>query len=274
MKNTCSKTIFFFFVFFIITEETQTHTIESSTTALSPIPERPASAASSHNHNEDVESLIEPPTTDLNISMDGNIETGDEHNLSAAGPVPTVPLASLVNKIKINITKNIVTTSSNTSSSNSIPTSSTSQSPASINQTDSLGHTTNAVSNPIPTISTIPVLCGGGTTISSISTSNMHGGGINSSVYDDRTSMGAVGENSVSTISVIGSYGSTAPTITQLSRPLTAVSTPAPQPSTPPPQPIEETITYELKPALKKINLKKKEKVVCGNETSGLCSIM
>lgn len=204
---------------------------------------------------------MEPPSTDLNISMDGNIETGDEHNLSAAGPVPTVSLASLVNKIKINITKNSVTTSSSNTSSNNATASST-MSSNSINQTDSLG----TVSNPIPTISTIPVLCGGGTTISSISSSMLGGG-----EYDEILANGEMGENSVSTISVIGSYGSSAPTISHINRP-TVVPTPAPKPVTPPP--VEETITYELKPALQKVNLKKKEKVVCGNETSGLCSIM
>ncbi|KAM7343587.1 pcf11 cleavage and polyadenylation factor subunit isoform 2-T2 [Cochliomyia hominivorax] len=248
-------------------DDTQTQTIESSNPALSPIPERPPSTVSSVQHNEDIESLMEPPSTDLNISMDGNIETGDEHNLSAAGAVPTVPLASLVNKIKINITKNTVTTSSNTSSSNNATTSTT-MSSNSINHTDSLG----SVSNPIPTISTIPVLCGGGTTISSISSSLT--GGSAGGEYDERMVTDELGDNSVSTISVIGSYGSSAPTITHINRSLkpAVVPIPAPKPVTPPP--VEETITYELKPALQKANLKKKEKVICGNETSGLCSIM
>lgn len=213
---------------------------------------------------------MEPPSTDLNISMDGNIDTGDEHNLSAAGLVPTVPLASLVNKIKINITKNTVTTSSNTSTSSNNATASSTMSSNSLNQTDSLGYTASSVSNPIPTISTIPVLCGGGTTISSISSSIL-GGGVGGE-YDEHSA--ELGENSVSTISVIGSYGSTAPTITHLNRSVVPAVVPAPtsKPATPPP--IEETITYELKPALQKASFKKNEKVVCGNETSGLCSIM
>ncbi|XP_065367764.1 uncharacterized protein Pcf11 isoform X2 [Calliphora vicina] len=255
-----------------ISEETQTHTIDSSNPALSPIPERPASTASSAHQNEDIESLMEPPSMDLNISMDGNIDTADEHNLSAAGPVPTVPLASLVNKIKINITKNTVTTSSNTSTSSNNATASSTMSSNSINQTDSLGHAASSVSNPIPTISTIPVLCGGGTTISSISSSLLGGGAAGE--YDDLSAVEEFGENSVSTISVIGSYGSSVPTITHINRPVVsaAPTIPPPKPVTPPP--VEETITYELKPALKKASLRKKEKVVCGNETSGLCSIM
>lgn len=217
---------------------------------------------------------MEPPASDLNISMDGNMETGNEHNLSAAGPAPTVPLASLVNKIKINITKNNVTTSSNTNSSSATISSSSALNSAKSNQSDSLGHSAGGIaSNPIPTISTIPVLCGGGTTISSIS-SSIHQGGGGSVIggYDDNSV-----DNSVSTISVIGSYGSTAPTITHISRPVTAPTiTIAPKAATPPPppQPIEETITFEVKPALQKVSLRKKEKVVCGNETSGLCSIM
>lgn len=238
---------------------------------MSPLPERPFSTTSSQHQNEENEPTMEPPAMDLNISMDGNMETGDEHNLSAAGPAPTVPLASLVNKIKINITKNNVTTSNNTNSSNSATISSASNS-AKSSQSDSLGHSGGVASNPIPTISTIPVLCGGGTTISSISSSIQSSGGGGAGGYEDPT-LSSV-DHSVSTISVIGSYGSSAPTITHISRPVTAASIPPPKPVTPPPQPIEETITYELKPSLQKATLRKKEKVVCGNETSGLCSIM
>lgn len=247
--------------------------IESSNTALSPLAERPASTTPSLNHNEDIDSRLEAPATDLNISMDGNIDTSDEHNLSAAGHVPSVPLASLVNKIKINITKNTVTTSSNTSTSSNNATGLPTMSSHLLNQTDSLvGHAaTSAAVNPIPTISTIPVLCGG-TTISSIVGSG--GMGIGGDYDEYSSAVDELGENSVSTISVIGSYGSAAPTITHLARPVLTpvVTTQAPKPATPPP--IEETITYELKPALQKANLKKKEKVICGNETSGLCSIM
>lgn len=201
--------------------------------------------------------------------MDGNIETGNEHNLSAVGPAPAVPLASLVNKIKINISKNTVTTSSNNSASSSLITSLSSHSTTA---TSDLYKNTTASSNsasafnPIPTISTIPVLCGGGTTISSITSS------LPSCIQGFDEDSNGSDSNLVSTISVLGNYGSSAgsSTVHSLVRPIPV----ARKPATPPPAPVEETISYELKPALQKAVLNKKDKVVCGSETSGLCSIM
>ncbi|XP_075167263.1 pcf11 cleavage and polyadenylation factor subunit isoform X2 [Haematobia irritans] len=270
-------------------EETQTQLIESSTSAMSPIVERPASTTPSVI-NDEIETNTDMPITDLNNSMDGNIETGDEHNLSAAGPVPAMPLASLVNKIKINITKNTVTTNSTASSSNSSSTmsSNTCKSNSANSNTSSLtDHSKGSIGssasgattfNHIPTISTIPVLCGGGTTITSTQ-SSIGGGGL----YDEPSNIpslsgsgGGVSDNSVSSISVIGSiYGSNGPaTVIRPIPQATNVIPPAKPATPPPPPPVEETITYELKPELQKATLKKKEKVICGNETSGLCSIM
>lgn len=244
---------------------------------MSPLLERPTSTTPSE-HNEDNETATtETPATDLNISMDGNFETGDEHNLSAAGPVPSVPLASLVNKIKINITKNTVTTSSTASSSNSAAAMS-----ANTCKTSNIGSLSDqskcSAANHIPTISTIPVLCGGGTTISSTQTSSMGG-----TMYEDSSAMsshiGAGGnsgdDNSVSTISVIGSiYGNNGSATVSRSLPPAVAKVSAKPASPPTPPPVEDSITYELKAALQNVTLKKKEKVMCGSETSGLCSIM
>ncbi|XP_073846203.1 pcf11 cleavage and polyadenylation factor subunit isoform X2 [Musca autumnalis] len=272
-------------------EETQTQTIESSTSAMSPgQQERPASTPSVVNEENETTS-DNPPATDLNISMDGNIDAGDEHNLSAVGLAPTMPLASLVNKIKINITKNNVNPNSTGGSSNSSASSAAKHNLGGDQTRGNLGTAGGAATssstssfNHIPTISTIPVLCGGGTTICTQTIApNLVAGG---SMYEEHSNpiaslgsggIAAASDNSVSTISVIGSiYGNNGPTAT-VSRtiPQANVIVPAKPPATTPtPPPVEETITYELKPALQKANLRKKEKVICGNETSGLCSIM
>lgn len=263
---------------------------------MSPLVERPASTTPPSVANEENEVTRDTPATDLNISMDGNIETGDEHNLSAVGLAPpAMPLASLVNKIKINITKNTVNANSTASNSNNATvtamSASTSKSNSANNgsltdQSGSIGSstagaTTTTTFNHIPTISTIPVLCGGGTTISSTQTSTSLG----STMYEETLKMPSLSsggvDNSVSTISVIGSiYGNNGPATVSRSIPTQAANTNvviAPVKSaaaaTPPPT-TEDSITYELKPALQKATLKKKEKVICGNETSGLCSIM
>lgn len=261
---------------------------------MSPLVERPASTTPSVA-NEENEVTTDTPATDLNISMDGNIETGDEHNLSAVGLAPAMPLASLVNKIKINITKNTVNANSTASNSNNATgtamSASTSKSNSANNsnnngsltdQSGSIGSTAGATTtfNHIPTISTIPVLCGGGTTISSTQTSTSLG----STMYEETLNIPSLSsglDNSVSTISVIGSiYGNNGPATVSRSIPTQAASTnvaiaPVKSAAAPTPPPtVEDTITYELKPALQKATLKKKEKVICGNETSGLCSIM
>lgn len=243
--------------------------------------------------NEDTETTTDnPPATDLNISMDGNMETGDEHNLSAVGLAPTMPLASLVNKIKINITKNSVNHNSTGGSSNSSASNHNSKNylgseqskgnlgGGSSTSTASSTAASSSTFNHIPTISTIPVLCGGGTTICSTQTSVVGGG---SMLFEEHSNPipSIASENSVSTISVIGSiYGNNGPTATvsrtipQANVVVPAAKQPPPPAKTPTPPPVEDTITYELKPALQKASLRKKEKVVCGNETSGLCSIM
>ncbi|XP_061394405.1 uncharacterized protein LOC133329962 [Musca vetustissima] len=288
-------------------EETQTQTIESSTSAaMSPgQQERPASTPASVLNEEMNETTTDHlPATDLNISMDGNMETGDEHNLSAVGLAPAMPLASLVNKIKINITKNNVNhaNSSGGSGSSSAANSKahnlgeqmggnlgagggTASSSCSTSATTTSSSASSSF-NHIPTISTIPVLCGGGTTICSTQSTTTSGGG---NMFEEHTSNpipsigggagGATENNSVSTISVIGSmYGNNGPTATvsRTIHPPANVVQPAKPPAAtaPTPPPVEETITYELKPALQKATLRKKEKVICGNETSGLCSIM
>ncbi|XP_011188531.1 uncharacterized protein LOC105215984 isoform X1 [Zeugodacus cucurbitae] len=301
-------------------EETQTQTIASSTSGMSPSAERPPSS----------QSLVQVDTTefaegtstnavsatpiDLNTSIDGNGDGEDEHNLSTVGPSPAIPLASLVNKIKINIAKSSITannssTSNNSNSNNggsvsgvtgttaagnllSSPSKGSTASDAhtsggddnSDNNTDA-GEITTQYSqvSAISVVSTIPVLCGGGTTgirtttlapvVSSSSSSS-------SSIKN----IAANEESNVSTISVIGSYGSTStapryfpPSTTTTSTVVPTVAkrqTAAPPKASTPPPPQEETLTYELKPALQNVKLTKTKKVQCGIETSGLCSIM
>ncbi|XP_030554536.1 pre-mRNA cleavage complex 2 protein Pcf11 [Drosophila novamexicana] len=291
----------------ILSSETQTQTIDS--TASPATMERPASVTSlSMTANEDDLELEPSAAMAGNSEADFNGENPQEtHNLSAAGPAPALPLASIVNKIKINITKN---TSSN--SHNSASTTTTTSAAATAAATDSqvsaisvIGATGNAdvhqQQNSIQTISTIPVLCGGNTFVPKIATSSS-------------TCLNAPPAN-ISSISVIGSsYGSSSssnnnnnnvnsrlPTLaattttttttttaaTSLGAPAAATgssgggggpaTTAAAQKSiTPPPAAVEAEPepVIELKPALRQVTLKKTKKVQNGVETSGLCSIM
>ncbi|EDV98215.1 uncharacterized protein LOC6569091 [Drosophila grimshawi] len=281
----------------IHSSETQTQTIESSASPATL--ERPASVASlslpAANEDElELESLAAATT-----EADFNGENAQEaHNLSAAGLAPALPLASIVNKIKINITKNTSSNSHNSASTTTTTTTMTPMTSADSSQVSAIsviGYSANAdgqhqqqqQQNSIQTISTIPVLCGGNTFVPKIATSSSN------------CSTNAPPSN-ISSISVIGStYGSsnnnssgsnngaTHTTTSSMGGPGAATaaatsgtSSAAGQKSTTPPPPkaaveaIDPEPVIELKPALRNVTLKKTKKVQNGVETSGLCSIM
>ncbi|XP_023168647.2 uncharacterized protein LOC111597926 isoform X2 [Drosophila hydei] len=272
----------------ILSSETLTHTIDS--TASPATLERPASVTSLSLPANDDELELESNAAAANSEADFNGENPQEtHNLSAAGPAPALPLASIVNKIKINITKN---TSSNSHNSASTTTTTTDSQVSAISV---IGATGNAdqqqqqqqQQNSIQTISTIPVLCGGNTFVPKIATSSS----------SNSSSTNAPPAN-ISCISVIGSsYGSSTSNNNNNSSRVPAATTTAAttasatsQPAavsgmgattqksiTPPPPAAVEAEpepVIELKPALRQATLKKTKKVQNGVETSGLCSIM
>ncbi|XP_043646090.1 uncharacterized protein LOC122615209 isoform X1 [Drosophila teissieri] len=250
----------------IHSSETQTHTIGSSASPATI--ERPASVTSlSLPANEADEVEQGDVTADTDTELNGEKQEAT-HNLSAVGPA--LPLASIVNKIKINITKN---TSSNSHNSASNTTTTDSQVSA-ISVIGGSGGAAGGASgaadsvqqvNAIQTISTIPVLCGGNTFVPKIATSTP--------------------SNVISSISVIGSnYGGSSSNNASRSTTATASTAAATLPAetacrkspTPPlatvdpdPEPV-----VELKPALRNATLKRTKKVQNGIETSGLCSIM
>ncbi|KAH8398962.1 hypothetical protein KR222_004292 [Zaprionus bogoriensis] len=298
----------------IHSSETQTQTIDSSASPATL--ERPASVASlSLPANED-ELELEPSvamTTTSTTEAELNGENPQEtHNLSAAGPAPALPLASIVNKIKINITKNTSSNSHNsasTTSSSTSTTTSTTSTTTSASATDSqvsaisvIGASGNADAqqqaaqpaqqqqNSIPTISTIPVLCGGNTfipkiasstnappaNISSISVIGSNYGGSSSGNNNNSSSNGnsRLPATATATTTAIG----TATTSTGGAAAAAAAPAAPNKSITPPPAAVEAEPepepVIELKPALRNVTLKKTKKVQNGIETSGLCSIM
>ncbi|KAH8297241.1 hypothetical protein KR044_008570 [Drosophila immigrans] len=281
----------------INSSETQTQTIDSSASPATL--ERPASVASLSMPANEEELELEPagPVPVTSSEADFNGENPQEtHNLSAAGPGPALPLASIVNKIKINITKNTSSNSHNSASTTSTTSSTTTTASASDSQVSAIsviGGSGNSdvqqlqQKNSIETISTIPVLCAGNMFVPKIATSS---------------STNAQPAN-ISSISVIGSsYGTSSssnnnsnsnaasrlPTSTVTSMGVPAMSTsttssgstsaPAAQRSKTPPSPAtveaEPEPIIEQKQALRNVTLKKTKKVQNGVETSGLCSIM
>ncbi|XP_050743057.1 uncharacterized protein LOC108022581 isoform X3 [Drosophila biarmipes] len=257
--------------------ETQTHTIGSSASPATI--ERPASVTSLSlpaNDADEVEQQADAAAADTEAELNGEKQEST-HNLSAVGPA--LPLASIVNKIKINITKN--TSSNSHNSASNATTTDTQVSAISViggsggaaaaggGGASGGGEATQQQVNAIQTISTIPVLCGGNTFVPKIATST-------------------TSSNAISSISVIGSsYGgsssssnnggrsasSTASSSAAASLPAETASRKSP---TPPPAAVEPDPepVVELKPALRNATLKRTKKVHNGIETSGLCSIM
>ncbi|XP_017148038.1 uncharacterized protein LOC108159343 isoform X7 [Drosophila miranda] len=267
----------------INSSETQTQTIGSSPSPATI--ERPASVASlTLPANDDELEAADTVATVANAETELNGEPQEStHNLSAAGPAPALPLTNLVNRIKINITKNTSSIASNSASNGSsmaatsTPAAATMGSAADtqVSAISVIGGSGNCSSmetsqqvNAIQTISTIPVLCGGNTFVPKIATS---------------------APANISSISVIGSsYGTnsrnsnsiattTAPTSATVSAVVGAGSSSAvaQKPATPPPAvDADPEPVVELKPALRNVTLKRTKKVQNGTETSGLCSIM
>nr|NP_001286429.1 Pcf11 cleavage and polyadenylation factor subunit, isoform G [Drosophila melanogaster]AHN56227.1 Pcf11 cleavage and polyadenylation factor subunit, isoform G [Drosophila melanogaster] len=250
----------------IHSSETQTHTIGSSASPATI--ERPASVTSlSLPANEADELEQGDANTDTDAELNGEKQEAT-HNLSAVGPA--LPLASIVNKIKINITKNTSSNSHN-SASNTTTTDSQVSAISVIGGSGAAGGASGAGDpvqqvNAIQTISTIPVLCGGNTFVPKIATSTP--------------------SNVISSISVIGStYGASSSSNGSRSTTSTASSAPAasllaetgslksPTPPLATVDPDPEPVV-EQKPALRNATLKRTKKVQNGIETSGLCSIM
>ncbi|XP_017069241.1 uncharacterized protein LOC108106576 isoform X2 [Drosophila eugracilis] len=250
----------------IHSSETQTHTIGSSASPATI--ERPASVTSLSlpaNETDEVEQADVSADTEAELNGEKQEST---HNLSAVGPA--LPLASIVNKIKINITKNTSSNSHN-SASNAMTTDSQVSAISVIGGSGAAGGTSGAGEsaqqvNAIQTISTIPVLCGGNTFVPKIATSTP--------------------SNVISSISVIGSSYGGSSTSNNGSRSISsnastaAASVPTESASrkspTPPPAPVDPDPepVVEMKPALQNATLKRTKKVQSGVETSGLCSIM
>lgn len=250
----------------------------------------------------------------MSTSIDGNLEPNSlnpnndhQHNLSIIDNMPTVPLTNLVNKIKINISKNSVSAIS--SSSNGVEQGNTTVSAASINSmsVSATGIMTSAISqvlvtssnagtkvsgasnsnifnlseqmrqqqqqkidslagkgllatpitssSSISTISTIPVLCSGGTSVPSVLARSFDNDGI--------------GMRSGGDLSTMVNCDNESATRDEISTDLKSANTAE--------RIVEQQVeiqSYELKSSLQQVRLQKRDKVVSGSETSGLCSIM
>ncbi|XP_052840252.1 uncharacterized protein LOC128254920 isoform X5 [Drosophila gunungcola] len=258
----------------IHSSETQTHTIGSSASPATI--ERPASVTSLSlpaNEADEVEQADATATAEAELNGEKQEST---HNLSAVGPA--LPLASIVNKIKINITKN---TSSNSHNSASNATTTDSQvSAISVIGGSGGGGAAGGASgaadsaqqvNAIQTISTIPVLCGGNTFVPKIATSSTSSTVI-SSISVIGSSYGGSGSSSSNNGTSSRSTSSTASSAA-VTLPADAASRKSP---TPPPAAVEPEPepVVEMKEALRSATLKRTKKVQNGIETSGLCSIM
>lgn len=224
-------------------------------------------------------------------SLDGNLESNDN-------PLGTNTALLGVNKIKINMTKNIVTSSNSTSN--------TTTKSISLNQ-----NPTTCISN-VSNISTIPVLCSGPMSISTISSlthdsSAVGNDEISGSLFSGHTTFSTVPsfctpisstavDPSCNVIQVITSHTTSGPSNMDSfancievigSKPTSSIGGLVPsttiRDSTTPPlsaaalKPIEAEFiepTFTFKPELQNVQLKKVKKIDCGVEASGLCSIM
>ncbi|KAH8390238.1 hypothetical protein KR200_010628 [Drosophila serrata] len=260
----------------IHSSETQTHTIGSSASPATI--ERPASVTSLSLPANEADLDLEPADTSAATETELNGEPQEStHNLSSVGPA--LPLASIVNKIKINITKNTSSNSHNSASTAATSSSSTtadSQGSAIsvIGGSSGAGGATGSGDsaqqvNTIQTISTIPVLCGGNTFVPKIATSTP---AMVSSISVIGSSYGASGSSSSNNGSSSSRSNSSGASATQALTEAVGQKSATPPPPTvvePEPEPV-----VELKPALQNVTLKRTKKVQNGVETSGLCSIM
>lgn len=261
--------------------ETQTQTIASSASPTTI--ERPASVLSLSLPANEADDLEPAETTGASVAeteLNGEQAQESTHNLSAAGPA--LPLASIVNKIKINITKNTSSNSHNSASNaTAMPSSSSATTDSQVSAISVIGGAgagaATGVSgsgdasqqvNAIQTISTIPVLCGGNTFVPKIATSTpanvISSISVIGSSYGSGSNTSNNGSNSRTNSSVTSTVAGTIPAEAEKSAP-----TPPPAAVEPDPEPV-----VELKPALRNVTLKRTKKVQNGIETSGLCSIM
>ncbi|XP_030375696.1 uncharacterized protein LOC115624980 isoform X2 [Scaptodrosophila lebanonensis] len=255
--------------------ETLTQTIASS---ASPVTlDRPPSTGSLALQSKTDELELEQ-AHDLNSSIDGNNDRQEIHNLSASGPLLALPLASIVNKIKINITKNTSSNSNNSASNNNNTITAISLTAGTSDATSNLQKTAEPATasaitviggggiavdsdgqvNAIETISTIPVLCSGNTFVPKITSTISSNSPVN-----------------ISSISVIGSSYSNTSRFTKsgtASTPIVAVTTASAPAKVKTPPPVQNL--FDLKPTLRNATLKKTRRVQSGVDTSGLCSIM
>lgn len=273
-------------------ENTGIRTISSTVSTPQPSPiVADTITETSQSPSDEVTTVTTVEIPETGDSLEGNLESVD-NSLST-----TTALLG-VNKIKINMTKNVVTSSSSSSNSNSTTKS------ISLNQ-----NSTTCINN-VSNISTIPVLCGGPMSLSSIpslplessSTDNEE----NDSLFSGHSTFSAgplfckpissaTTETSSNVIQVITSHTTTGPTnmdtfancievigsTTASSLGSISNSSTSRENITPPlptvlkPIEVEEIEpTFTFKPELQNVKLKKVKKIDCGVEASGLCSIM
>ncbi|XP_055915794.1 uncharacterized protein LOC129948789 [Eupeodes corollae] len=227
-------------------------------------------------------------------------EAGDslEENLeSHDNPLCSTSALLGVNKIKINMTKNIVTSNNSTSISTTKP--------ISLNQNPNPTTSSGNVSN----ISTIPVLCSGPLSINTIPALPLESSAVSgeeSSLFSGHSAFSAASsfctpisssassETSSNVIQVITSHTTLGPTnVDSFSNCIKVIgsssagggainalstvrdSTTPPLATVSKPVEVEEVEpTFTFKPELQNVKLKKVKKIDCGVEASGLCSIM
>ncbi|XP_055840364.1 uncharacterized protein LOC129907897 isoform X2 [Episyrphus balteatus] len=270
-------------------ENTGTRTISSTVSTPLPSPiiaDTPAETSQPPSEEAAPAITVEIPET--GDSLEGNLESNDN-------PLCTTSALLGVNKIKINMTKNIVT--SNNSTSN--PTT----------KSISLNQNPTTCGGNVSNISTIPVLCSGPMSISAIPTISLDSTTVrneeSSSLFSGHSAFSAVSsfctpissaatETSSNVIQVITSHTTSGPNnMDSFSNCIEVIGSnsagggginvpPTIRDSTTPPlsiplKPVEvEQVepTFTFKPELQNVKLKKVKKIDCGVEASGLCSIM
>lgn len=218
-----------------------------------------------------------------------------QHNLSIVDNMPTVPLTNLVNKIKINISKSSVSAISggnNSEQGNSNMSATVTQN--SMDTETAITHTivsniplTSVVSNTPGCLSTTNSNAFHVSEFQTVRQQHQNGSLVNSKALLDTPT---AGPSSISTIPVLCSGGiTTRSTIatcsfedkdnskenTLTSKGVLSLSA-STLTKTTSATVLEEQIEIncDLKPSLQNVILQKRDKVVSGNETSGLCSIM
>lgn len=256
-----------------------------------------------HDENTGVQTISstvstpQPSPISTNITVESNLSLTDaaeqksepesEGNLESIDNSSGGTIALLgVNKIKINMTKNLVTNSNNTSN-------------ATLNSFD-LNQNHNTGSNNIHNISTIPVLCSGSKSLSTISCLSLESSAENNTVFPAHSSFSVASsicsptlsestENTSNVIQVITSHTTSRPTNLDAFTNSIGIIGSIPgsfegsincsskiRENTTPPLVENEDVEpkFTLKPELQNVKLKRVKKINSGVEASGLCSIM